>query len=349
MVLTKKQSIIMKSSIIAVFISAVLLLCQFSANATVYRVNNTGADADFTEAQAAHDGVNAGDTLYFESSPTTYGALSITKEIHVIGNGYFLGENQDLQAQIAPATLNNVTFQSGSDNSTIQGMTITTVLCGSNATFDDIVIERNHITFGIYFSSSQDLNNIYILRNYIYGSNSTYNTFRTNGTGTNSFVVSNNIFVYINSFSRITMDANTTATFKNNIINVYNISSTFCVYKNNIINSASGIPINESTNTVSYNTCVSSYCSSNNNNTNNAVFSALFVGLPNNTSDSQYMLSGSSDAAGAGEAGIDCGVYDGEVIYKLSGIPAIPSIYKLIAPSIVSGNFNITISTRSNN
>ncbi len=327
------------------------VLCSNIAHATVYRVNNTGADADFTTAQAAHDGVTAGDTLYFESSPTHYGSISITKEIHIIGNGYFLGENVDLQANIAPASIVNLTFQSGSNNTTVQGMTITTVLCGSSATLKDIVVERNYISSGIYLATSQSIENFYILRNYILGTHSTYQSFRTGGNGTKTFVVSNNIFNYFSTNSRLTLDANTTATFKNNILYFYTFTSSFCTYKNNIIHAAS-TSVNESTNTVSYNTCVSNDCSSNNNNTNNAVWNSLFVGVPtqaNYSTDGRFQLSGSSVAAGAGEAGVDCGAFDGEVIYKLSGIPAIPTIYKLVAPSVVSGNFNITISTRSNN
>ncbi|MDA9773510.1 hypothetical protein N9B82_01020 [Saprospiraceae bacterium] len=321
------------------------------AFATVHRVNNTGADADFTTAQAAHDAALAGDTLYIESSTISYGALSISKEIHVIGSGYFLGQNTDLQANIAPSSIDNLTLNSGCNNSSIQGLTIITVVCGASSTFGDVVIERNNITSGIYLSTSQDITSLYILRNYVTGTNATLQLLRTLGTGLKTIVFSNNIAIYSSTSTRITLDQNTTATFKNNILDVYTLSSTFCIYKNNIINIASG-SMDESNNTVEYNTCIGTDCSSNNNNTNNAVLNNLFVGIPTQgafSSDSRYALTPSSAAAGAGEAGIDCGAFDGEAIYKLSGIPPIPSIYKLIAPSIVTGNFNITISTRSNN
>jgi len=332
-------------------ISFFFLIFFTNSFATVHRVNNTGADADFTTAQAAHDGVSAGDTLYFESSPTTYGSITISKEIHIIGTGYGLGQNIDLQANIAPSKIDAFLLSTGCDNSTIQGMTISYIGNSGNATYSDIVIERNIVTTGIYLSSNSSMENVYILRNLLYGINSTYYSLRTGGTGTKNLIVSNNIFEYSGIYSRVTLDANSTAIFKNNIMYCYVITTTFSTYKNNIINLATGT-MDENNNTVSYNTCVDSDCSSNNNNSNNAVWNNLFLGVPNQASysfDSKYGLTGSSDAAGAGEAGIDCGVFDGEAVYKLSGIPAIPTIYKLVAPSIVSGNFNITISTRSNN
>ena len=49
----------------------------------------------------------------------------------------------------------------------------------------------------------------------------------------------------------------------------------------------------------------------------------------------------------------DAGIYGGEAAfrYKLSGVPAVPAIYKLTAPSnsATSNPYNITISVRSNN
>lgn len=49
----------------------------------------------------------------------------------------------------------------------------------------------------------------------------------------------------------------------------------------------------------------------------------------------------------------DCGIFGGEPIYqyRISGVPAVPSIYKLTAPSSAAtvNPYNVTISVRSNN
>jgi hypothetical protein len=69
----------------------------------------------------------------------------------------------------------------------------------------------------------------------------------------------------------------------------------------------------------------------------------------------QLALGSPALTAGKNNAGAatQCGVYGGEAgqVYKLSGIPAIPAIYQLTAPSInaTTNPYNITTSTRSNN
>ncbi|MBL7765906.1 MAG: hypothetical protein JNJ58_07430 [Chitinophagaceae bacterium] len=74
-------------------------------------------------------------------------------------------------------------------------------------------------------------------------------------------------------------------------------------------------------------------------------------------SESGLQLAAGSPALTVGKnnsgANTPCGIYGGEpgYIYKLSGIPAIPAIYQLTAPSInaTTNPYNITTSTRSNN
>ena len=80
----------------------------------------------------------------------------------------------------------------------------------------------------------------------------------------------------------------------------------------------------------------------------------VFVGYYNQGSfstDGQYVLKAGSPAKGTGQSGADMGIYGGTNPYKLSGMPRIPAIYKLTAPSnTTSGNpYTITLSVRSNN
>lgn len=67
--------------------------------------------------------------------------------------------------------------------------------------------------------------------------------------------------------------------------------------------------------------------------------------------DERFKLKAGSPAIGVGISGVDCGAFGGVNPYKLSGIPAVPAIYKLTAPgsSANSNPYTITFSIRSNN
>ena len=91
------------------------LLAGWSAHATIYRVNlNPFSTADFQSLQHAVNLSENGDTLllesYFESDlydtaeatiPAHFGEVTVDKELHFIGEGYFKELNyfsQELQA-----------------------------------------------------------------------------------------------------------------------------------------------------------------------------------------------------------------------------------------------------------
>jgi hypothetical protein len=91
---------------------------------------------------------------------------------------------------------------------------------------------------------------------------------------------------------------------------------------------------------------------------------AFFVGIPTNTSgsttlyspDAAFQLSPTSPAKNAGiipgtATPTDCGIYGGTNPYKASGIPAVPSFYKLSSPSATAtaSPYIMTFSTKSNN
>jgi hypothetical protein len=76
----------------------------------------------------------------------------------------------------------------------------------------------------------------------------------------------------------------------------------------------------------------------------------VFVGLTGHTTDSQYQLKAGSPAIGAGLSGEDCGMFGGNTPYRLSGLPNIPSVYFLGAPTTSNGNtLPVTISVKTNN
>ena len=73
--------------------------------------------------------------------------------------------------------------------------------------------------------------------------------------------------------------------------------------------------------------------------------------------ENYYILKAGSPAINGGfnaaNAATNCGIFGGETqfVYKPSGIPSVPAIYKLTAPGLnASANpYNVTISVRSNN
>ncbi|MCW3111600.1 MAG: right-handed parallel beta-helix repeat-containing protein [Segetibacter sp.] len=96
----------------------------------------------------------------------------------------------------------------------------------------------------------------------------------------------------------------------------------------------------------------------------NPAGNAIFVGYPTNvsggqvlySSDGAWQLSATSPAKNAGiipgtNTPTDCGIFGGLNPYKASGIPAVPSFYKLSSPSstATTNPYIMTFSVRSNN
>ena len=118
------------------FFAALACACLFSNNvfAKIWRVNNNaGINANFTTLQAAHDGAASGDTLYVEGSSQTYGSLTCSKKLCIIGPGYYLNENPGNQALGLTAQSASLDFGAGSAGSELMGMNVASnpVVCQS--------------------------------------------------------------------------------------------------------------------------------------------------------------------------------------------------------------------------
>ena len=115
-----------------------------------------------------------------------------------------------------------------------------------------------------------------------------------------------------------------------------------CQIKNNIIFVANGgddLCVNNSGNSVSYNLSSAALAASGNygpGNVGAVDMSTVFAGYPtqgNHSTDGRWQLLEGGPASGAGEGGIDCGMFGGSLPYVLSGLPAIPRIYEAIIPT----------------
>lgn len=329
-----------KTIILTVCLTA---LIAFTASAKIWRVNNTGLEADFTTIQAAHDAITvlAGDTLHLESSPKTYGDLICTKKLIIFGPGFFLDLNLNQQSLPTTATITSFRLSAGSSGTVISGLTIT----GQNYIYTgDVTITRNFVDQVIYLSRDYSYNNVIISGNY--GIN---NISYTGSSGTSiitNILILNNVISYVNLLNQYS------GTFANNIITNYNSTFYNFIIKNNICTSTTNSAcFGGSSNTISNNICSSALgLPAGSGNQTSVSMTTVFVGATGHSTDGQWQLAATSPAIGAGLNGEDCGIYGGNSPYHLSGVPKIPSIYKLSSPTNSNGNsLPVTISVKSNN
>lgn len=325
--------------------------------AKIWRVNNNaGITADFTTLQAAHDGASAGDTVYLESSPTSYGGLNCTKKLAIIGTGFFLDQNPDLQAFSLPSQAGAITLNTGSAGSSVEGLSLN----GSalNIYSNDVVVRRNNLggtgngipdyyvgAVNIYNGAS----NVLITQNFFIqvGNNST-------STG---ILISNNLLA-ANGYGGdatgeacVSLTSNSVAIIKNNVIRrgilrCYNSNLT-----NNIIFKGS---LDGTGNLSSNNIGNATQFGSANSNQQNVDMTTVFVMA--GSTDGYFKLKTGSPAIGAGYGStaqnpVDAGIYGGSTPYMLSGIPAIPSIYFFSNKPVGSNSdpIDVQIKVRSNN
>lgn len=339
----------------------ITVIFTINLNATVWRLNNLpGTDADLTTLQAANNAawVNSGDTLYLEASSGSYGDLVATKKLIIIGAGYFLNENLNLQANGATSEVGKIAFNAGSQGSVIAGCTIYEIKINTS----NLVIERNRIDFsenglsygGLIFNSS-NINNIIIRNNYLQNTydgtigNYVINTLSNSITGINNVQILNN---YISSkgthSAHYAMYFNTgfSGTIENNVI----FGAVFinnAIFNNNILRNGT---FTASNCTIYNNIGNSTQFGTSNGNQQNVNMANVFVGATDNSTDGQWQLKIGSPAIGAGVDGVDCGMFGGSSPYKLSGIPAIPSVYHHSQTiDNVNQQLNVIIKAKSNN
>jgi hypothetical protein len=316
-----------------------------NASAKIWRVNNVpGISADFTTAQNAHDGATAGDTIYLESSPISYGSLTATKQLVWFSLGYFLTNNPGLQYQTNTGFIDGLTVNAGADGSVFQ------LTCNSGISINSctrLTFQRCYVAS--IFQISGTSNNITITQCYF-----NFNNFLsiTPSTPESTFTVINNMgnvnYVNINSNAYLVVFSNNTIFSSPNRFTIDNAA-----ISNNIFYNAASGTLNDAgypsnvTNNLWVSVTDTNYVGKSNN-----IFattaSTVFAG--GSSPDAQYALAAGSPAMGTGAGGIDMGAFGGTAPYVVSLIPAIPSIYQLAVPANASGNtLPCTVSTKANN
>lgn len=301
------------------------LIFGFLAHSAIIRVNNMpNSSADYTSLVAAVEAASPNDIIYLEGTGTTYneGELYLTKPLTIIGNGFFLTENDHLQANHFSSSLNiNLYLDAGSEGTVLSGLKI----IGGNLYVytSNITIERCYLAVEFRLSSyNQNCSNFLLKQSYVYGGLWTWSM----GYESSNIVIENNII-----FSDLSLNSDLGQYIvKNNVLpGSYNdINAVNAIIQNNIVN---GINADEADNNVVENNIVGGGNAPNggNNNISGIDFTEVFVDWPdgeNTSTDAMYELVNGCVAQGHGVGGIDCGIFDGDFPYVLSGLPPIPRI-----------------------
>lgn len=327
------------------FFATVFLITTLHAK-VVYLNNMVESNSDENLYSTFSEAYNActtpGDTIYVVGSNNNYGSISISKQITLIGPGYFLVLNPGTQVNKKTALFNNITLETGSEGSVIKSI--------SNAAYtysvmfiktDDITIESCYIYNYINIAGNNNANikNVTIKKCYFvsYGTNiTTYSYYK--GIWLN-FTITNNI-----CNAGLFAPPGSTGIVSNNLFKrgfKPNETSSFEIHNNILLlvdneENVSIQPLPDAS--VSHNISIVNYFGSANNNKEFVNENALFLGEEGNSTDGQYMLSENSPAKGAGTNGTDIGPFGGPDPYRLSGLPSLPNIYELSTGGFVSGD-----------
>ncbi|MBR1933212.1 MAG: hypothetical protein IJ841_05955 [Prevotella sp.] len=300
-------------------LAALMLACLgTTAQASSWRINSDAAKkphfADINAAMASEK-VVAGDTLYLDPGTALTTEQNVTKQVTIIGCGYFLGNAPHQAATISATT-----------NLKAAGIKVEAVdMVGIVAFADDIVIER--CKTGSISRSGDAVRNLtvrqcYVANGHIIGD---YSKASCTGwvvencyvfcqqylhviEGLNSPIVRNNyIRLNYNNTTPKPVAAVTNGVIINNIIinqyypNVDYLEVTNCTVSNNLLSAAEG--------TYSY---ADTHCGT----TDEQVFFQM-----QGQNDQRFRLADDSPARGAAIDGGDCGPTGGRYPYVCSGFP----------------------------
>ena len=320
------------------FIVIVMLLTCFSflQAQTVHIVdNNEGSGAAFTSLQDAIDAAIAGDIIYVQPSPTSYGNINMSKQLTIYG----LGHRPELNAGTF-AYVNDVNFNGNATGSKLSGLFINRVLLTySGVVNNDIVLKDNRIT-EIYGNSNNALaNNLIVTGNFFY----TNTTSAIDNYNSQNWVITHNTFQRQSDYFdyQLFYRFNASITFNNNIILtpqngngdqvVRLFRDSFGTQINNCILLFRGTNVTNinTGDTVTYNNCLSyslnttlnALAGSNNIDNQDPQFANFNINSNLNTTSQDYTISSGSPAENAGNDGNDLGVINGTYPFSIRGYP----------------------------
>ncbi len=337
--------------------------------AKIFRLGYTGipvAGVDFTDGQYTQleEAASAGDTVQ------VYGNISgilVSKRLVFIGFGYNFDKNTGLQNTNLDAPSNvQIYFLPGSDSSIAEGLAGFFMIGNQDPEKQGVGVSKVIIRrcFGAinFFVNNGPVSDVKILSCVATGiSQQQQDLFNVT-----NLLISNSIFSTISLYNagssativncssepgdgRLFIDQ-PSCLVKNSILALY-VPNNNIVYENNIFSQSQPAILPPGTNNrwgQSYENIFNRLGGTDDEPA--SISSSAFA-------ENYYLLKAGSPAINGGfnnaNAPTDCGIFGGEpaYVYKLSGVPAVPAIYKLEAPTLSAGTnpYNVTISVRSNN
>ena len=324
-----------------------------AAQAKIWRVNNiAGIVANFSTAQAAHDGAAAGDTIHLEPSNTSYGDLTAIKRLCFVSTGQFVPNNPGFQQDIKMGFVGNVVVNNAAANGSVFSIRYAGTFQILTATVGNISLINCASAIGTQECLGtnagtlfiQDADNINVSGGWFAG-------IDIRGDAQN-IVVANNMIG-----NRIQVANASSATIRSNVIcalvpgGCINISILNSLVVNNIFNKGMiDFGGGFAGTTFQNNFSANAFLPAGNGNVNNVDMATVFINHLGGFVDNVYQLKAGSPAIAAGLNGENLGAFGGTNPFRLAVTPAVPSIYKLVVPTTPSGSsMNIIFSTRSNN
>ena len=351
-----------------------LMMLTAPGFSTTVVVDQSGG-GDFTTIHSAVAAAASGDTILVMSG--TYllslaqGAISITRELHLIGSGYDLPENGGTQIIASSAILS---FSANADGSSFSGFRAygygTPMI---NVAADEVVIENNHLTNsynqGWLMQLSAGITSDTVRNNYI-GFNGASNNPGISLDQTIDVTINNNVFFNCSWYGGIYVNGGTNSMITNNLFlscatGVYTNGSAATIENNIFYNGTNGAG---QIYTVSGTPTISTNCFFNNvANGITGFFPILanpsFIDFGNNDtyaytsydSDNYNLhLQAGSPCVDAGNASIayydldgslnDLGAYGGPWPMGTTGAPAMPIINQIsVTPTGVAPGGTISI------
>ena len=315
-------------------------------NAKIWIVdNNPNPIGDFTNLTDAHNAAASGDTIYVYPSNNAYAAITVTKQLFLIGSGFDIELHGGLANNAASTISGSMIFNAGSENSSIEGMDGEFAIA---ANVGNVTMKRNELAYvdinasgGLLLQNeivtygrsgtvkiAANLGNILVANNKIYNTQTTATNYHALVCNTTSTVaVANNILKTSHSFASAIINLSATSVAQNNIILYGKLGGA---------------------GTFRYNMCNSTQLPAINGNIPNTNMTTVFEN-PNDFNAGFHLLPG-SPALGSGFSGVDMGIYGGDAPYVDGGFPGLPAIFHFESEIITTpqNGLDVVIKAKSN-
>jgi hypothetical protein len=338
---------------------------------TIHTVDNSpGSGADFTTIADAIDAANTGDTIFIHPSSTSYGDVSVTKQLHFVSMGHTPQYTQGMAAQLGNITLN--VGATGANGITFSGLRFGQMsISNNNQSYNDLEITNCFFTKLTIGSQGPGTRNNWVIAGCVIQAAQFDAITRNNGAG---WMIMNNHIrnPHNNTTWNLFRNLNGTDTFRNNIIvsdqgpdangvvRIFEACTNLNIENSIFLFTDAVESIYLTGNSLTFNNCLTySYAgstlaalngSSNLNNTE-----PNFVNSLNNpyfSTTKNFNIQAGASASGAGTDGQDLGIHGNSFSFSMFGYPSqfpiIRNMQILNAVVAPGGTLNVKIEAIGN-